>query len=561
MAHFLPPGSVPPRTSSINAPGTTFNLQPNESKTPSLRDSGYHVASARQLAGVVSIDWHASQPKSATRVSHTEQDVNTSIAVLEPSAPKIYSKTPVGSSPDEATALVQISLLGSVAKGVVEVNEGFHGWMRVILPGLPLGFPNQITTKDSRHNEVPSNTSLAEVQVSESRDNATLKPALKANSVDYLATEFAKNFERCNLGNVEPAPANPFDLKCDYSTSVPFIDLCVFDLSLPGHAVKYSSADFTLSSASVRIGHCQFLNFPTRSGLKPTSFSLEESVALRMNDDFVKPSSRVTTKTVRQTLRTEMGSDGRPRYILTFYGDLFSFGRPSRAKLGWASSIDITDPVRKFAVAEWATKADTVVENGFVVDYGDVRIRTVVGGARSTLFPVWDDWPFDSTKKSEDDESDLEPDSVDVWNDDGDLWRSVSSMKRPLENDIMEATPHITKLLHFTEVLGSLHADLLVLSPLVDGEPTIYGMSIKYISQSLRSADVDFHGLFSKMGTEDSQRLMAGLNKDRRFNVDVPWVNEAVKTVYCVPVSDGRCKSTRRKWVFFLVDSKFSSLW
>jgi hypothetical protein len=467
---------------------------------------------------------------------------------------------------------------------VIEVRGDSQDWARIQLQGPPSLHCKEKTLEPGA---VPPrgirSLTPARIQLSSKQSQGQLGTAklekpeglpktksirqLDADQLDYLATEFAKKFNHFNQGNVGQVPANAFDLGLEYSTTLPFIDLCITDNTLPGQAVKFHSADFVPSSASVRIGDCQFFNLPIPIGSQTTNFDRLEPQDGGRAGNTARSTLTVVEETVGRVLRTEVGSDGRPRFVITFFGDLYSAESSTKANLGWASSIDLTDPVRRLAVAERFARQTLVMDGDFKAAYGSTQVRPVPGVARSTVFPDANEWFMDSKHENEHVRSETHRSSLAKGvSDDIALWNSISDDSIPESDEDAQMTDHVTKLLHLTTALRDMHSNVSVVTPSEDSTADFAhytGYQVKFIGQTLQSAEFKSHSNLQRMSLNALHLLGSRLHENERQSIEMPCGgDERVRRLYCVPVTDGRKALVQKKWwAIFEVEVESKPMW
>jgi hypothetical protein len=138
--------------------------------------------------------------------------------------------------------------------------------------------------------------------------------------------------------------ADDFDGHLNICMSNPFLDLCITDNNIGGHAVKMYSDSFNFPSTGARIGGCRFFNLPGSDSSNP----------------------------INQVLRVYPDANKRPEFVLTFWGKLFT-GRSGETNLGWASSINLTDAVVQVALRceETETKVGSCDSQSSDDEFGD----------------------------------------------------------------------------------------------------------------------------------------------------------------------------------------------
>jgi hypothetical protein len=305
-----------------------------------------------------------------------------------------------------------------------------------------------------------------------------------------------------------------------------FVDSCITDNNIAGQVVKLQSRHFTVGTASVRIGECNFFN------LSPT---YQKQMDLEPSKD---PDSRSRHPHTFRTLRIEVGADGRPRFLLTFWGELQALIE-SKCRLGWISNVDITEIMRKSAVAEQSAHILGLT----------VKTEASLGELRNTQHINRSNAPKYSRK--------LQPR----------MSLRLSLLKenrcRALQQSKQKSSLQQEQMLSLISQLRHYHTSILIFSS--DTEPANKAFRLRFVSSNLFEQTEDLAHNLSPMSRQALTKLGQVLSGTEDTTTQILWGKDArLMTLYCVPVMgyrQGAIIALPKWWICYMIDAVENGLW
>jgi hypothetical protein len=384
---------------------------------------------------------------------------------------------------------------------------------------------------------------------------------LDPQHVDSLSTAFADRIKTFLLSSTHPkeSPTDETDL---YATTTdqplsaylgqPFVNTCITDNNIPGQVVKLQSRHFIVGTAGLRVGECEFFN------ISPT-FQTDLSGMSNAN-----PESQADGQLLqdpKRTLRIEVDADKRPKFTLTFWGDLHPLVK-SKCRLGWISNLDVTDAIRKMAIAEHYAHIPCPLitcdglshgRPGLLWELTETRERQV--NSQHKALPV--------RKSGQEDEK--------------------ANQKSPLRlprkvRPAMNPTRHEDTVLGLIARLREYHASVLVFSTELGvpststrdfGQGSQSVFRLRFVSSDLIHQREDLAHNISAMNQKSLQELGEVFGGVEERMTQILWGKDAKRMkLYCVPVMESRHEDGAdgeaiwpRWWVCFMHDFNSQKLW
>lgn len=356
---------------------------------------------------------------------------------------------------------------------------------------------------------------------------------LPVEGVDRLSMAFAKiaalRFEQ-QLSGCDSTFPNPNSstgsAPCTPHPALPplFASLCVTDPKSMGNPIKLRSSHFRLNSRGLRVGGCDFLNWPRRA-----------------NDGCV--------------LSIEPGKDGRPRFWLEFALPMLEQYEGGQVYV-LTAQIDVTEIIRQLAISEVRGEASAGGSGG-------THLVASSSGSRSPAVGL------ETANTGVDAQS-----TVDYWIENTERDITTDTEDESSTSSARTSSRSLAVFFSLVQNVQSYYTSYIVLTPassagpfasssakMIASDPLIQLYDVTYVSPALYANAVDLHYNFSLTPPEVLGELGWALSTGKRLRTRVRWGGRGeTKWVYCVPVVDGG-KRPKMWWVLFLVAEKVGKLW